>query len=195
MSHIKVGRFSHHMFKFLGILFIFYCLPNWTTGDRVRLSKLRYEYDHKFYNLTAVLDSKAALNIDYHLLKRRNSLYMHYISYSDTNKKSKIITEKTLDVCKVCKLNAASPLFLGIIQMIKKFSNETFLCPGEPGYYFIHGLDFKFFPVPSGKLLGFSNNIRIEMTFLRDKAKDEVANSVNGKMLLIKFWVDLTLIR
>lgn len=193
MFYIRLGRFSR-CYPFLAIFLCFCYFHNWTTGERIRLSTLRYDFDPKYFNMTAGLDSKGVFNVDYQLLQRFDTLYVHFKSYTD-EKNVKILTDRTLDLCRVFKLNAAAPLFLSIIQMVKKTSNIPFECPTHPGRYYIRGLDLKVLTVPSGRLLGISNNIKIETTFMRDKAKDEVANSDNGKMLFAKFWSDLTLIR
>lgn len=111
-------------------------------------------------------------------------------------KEPTVYMNKTVDLCKVFKLSAASPLILGIVQMIKKNSNTPFVCPELPGYYYTHNVDPTGLVFPPGRILGIPKNVKLELTFTRDKVtNDEQANSLNGKMLIAKFSAHVSFIR
>lgn len=192
MNDIRVRPLAQQTLNLFVILLIFEFHPGET--DKAHLDTIKFEYDQSLVNISGGIDSKGILNFDYDLLKHLNTIHLHIIStYIKDNKKT-VLIDKTLNLCKVFKMNAASPFILNIVSIAKKSSNISFLCPMVPGHYYTHGFNLKDLKLPPGRIFGIPKTIIFHGTVMRDKLKNEKADSENGKMFVGKVMAQVSLV-
>lgn len=194
MYNSQVGRTSRSPINFFVIILFLGCLAGFITSDRARLNTMKYTFNRDLINMSGTIDSKGDLNLDFELFKPLDTIYMRGTSFHNKNNKKSILFNRSLNICRTFKMNAASPFVLGLVKIMKKTTNMSLTCPIKAGQYYTHGFNLKTFNLP-GRAMGFPKNIFFETILLRDKLKDEKANSEDGKILLTEVTIQVTLIR